>query len=198
MYAECGPRASSPGAVWGGMALTGRGNFEGPTIFFVSTTIKDHERLFSTDAIRDEVAGMLFRVARNTDTALMAYCVMSSHIHAIAGHNDGGEGISRYMQSFKSLVSHMLFNERHGIWTARFDDVIIASEPVFLTKLNYVHENPVCAGLVEESTDWKWSSARFWYLDEPNEYLTKTTEWVALKGGPGRGRPGSTVREALR
>ncbi len=163
------------------MPTTGRKRFEGSTIFFVTTTLTDHERLFNSPVICDEVAGMLLRVATNTKTAIMAYCIMPSHIHLIAGHNDGGMGISRYMQSFKSLVSHVLFKERHGIWMPRFDDVIIASDNVFLTKLNYIHENPVRAGLVTKAIDWCWSSARFWYLDEPSDALTRGTEWVAPK-----------------
>jgi putative transposase len=31
--------------------------------------------------------------------------------------------------------------------------------------IDYVHDNPVKAGLVESSTDWEWSSAREWVLD---------------------------------
>ena len=31
--------------------------------------------------------------------------------------------------------------------------------------IDYAHENPVRAGLVESPTDWEWSSAREWLLD---------------------------------
>lgn len=136
------------------MPTTGRTKFTEPKLFFVTTTTLNHERLFARSELCDQVEGMLFRVAQNTKTALMAYCVMPSHIHLIVGHNDGGPGISKFMQSFKSLVSHVLFKERHGIWTPRFDDVILVSEHVFLTKLNYIHENPVRAGLVSKAEDW--------------------------------------------
>lgn len=115
----------------------------------------------------------------------MAYCLMPSHVHLIAGQNGGGRGISRFMQSFKSAVSHLLFKDRHGIWIPRFDDVIIAAEDVFLTKLNYIHENPVRAGLAPSALDWRWSSARYWYMDEPSDSLTKGTAWIAVRGTPG-------------
>lgn len=168
----------SPGATLDPMPTTGRTNFTEPKLFFVTTTILNHERLFTGSELCDQVEGMLFRVAKNTKTTLMAHCLMPSHIHLIAGHNDGGPGISKFMQSLKSLVSHMLFKERHGIWMPRFDDVILASEHVFLTKLNYIHENPVRAGLVAKAEDWKWSSVRFWYHDEPSEWLSKDTAWI--------------------
>ena len=31
-----------------------------------------------------------------------------------------------------------------------------------MQKVNYVHQNPVRAGLVERAIDYSWSSARIW------------------------------------
>ncbi|HEX9751625.1 MAG TPA: transposase [candidate division Zixibacteria bacterium] len=174
------------------MGTRGRDNLNDSKLFFVTTTLKRHERLFATATIRNEAASMLFRVARANQTTLMAYCMMPSHIHLIAGHPDGGSGISRFLQSYKSLVSHILFRERHGVWTPRFDDVVIASESLFLAKLNYIHENPVRAGLAIRATDWRWSSARFWYLDEPSDALSKSFGEDEPAGGARRGRLAGT------
>jgi hypothetical protein len=33
---------------------------------------------------------------------------------------------------------------------------------MFMEKLNYIHQNPVRAELVERATDYRWSSARIW------------------------------------
>ena len=33
---------------------------------------------------------------------------------------------------------------------------------MFMEKLNYIHQNPVRAGLVENAKDYRWSSARLW------------------------------------
>ena len=38
----------------------------------------------------------------------------------------------------------------------------IFSEGMFMEKLNYCHQNPVRAGLVERATDYLWSSTRIW------------------------------------
>jgi len=34
-------------------------------------------------------------------------------------------------------------------------------------KLHYMHRNPVKRGLVESPEQWRWSSSRFYSLDEP-------------------------------
>jgi putative transposase len=40
--------------------------------------------------------------------------------------------------------------------------LLITSEAVFMQRVNYVHQNPVRAGLVARAEDYRWSSARGW------------------------------------
>src|SRR5262249_4005016 len=48
------------------------------------------------------------------------------------------------------------------IWQPKYYAFNVSSEKKVVEKLNYMHENPVRAGLVERAIDWLWSSAR-WY-----------------------------------
>ncbi len=50
--------------------------------------------------------------------------------------------------------------QRRKLWIKRFDDQVIRNEKMFWTKLKYIHNNPVKAGLVEKVEDYKYSSAR--------------------------------------
>jgi hypothetical protein len=51
----------------------------------------------------------------------------------------------------------------HGpIWQSRSHDYILATRNEFDDSLEYVHQNPVRRGLVEDALDWEWSSAA-WY-----------------------------------
>jgi putative transposase len=43
----------------------------------------------------------------------------------------------------------------------------IFSQSELEEKVNYMHNNPVRMNLVVDAVDWKWSSARFWILNEP-------------------------------
>ena len=52
------------------------------------------------------------------------------------------------------------------IWQAKFYDFNLESEQKYLEKIEYIHNNPVVAGIAEAFIDWKWSSARFYYLEE--------------------------------
>ena len=48
---------------------------------------------------------------------------------------------------------------RGPIWQARYFDFILRRVRDFWDKLEYIHQNPVEAGLVKRAGEWHWSSA---------------------------------------
>jgi putative transposase len=54
-----------------------------------------------------------------------------------------------------------------AVWQRRYYDFNIFTEAKLDEKLEYMHMNPVRAGLVEKAIDWPWSSARFYLLGRP-------------------------------
>ncbi|MBA2704468.1 MAG: hypothetical protein H0U60_11515 [Blastocatellia bacterium] len=60
---------------------------------------------------------------------------------------------------------------RYSLWDHNNNVFSIASEDMFMQKVNYIHQNPVRAGLVEKAEDYRWSSVRIWQRrplqDEP-------------------------------
>lgn len=107
---------------------------------------------------------------RNREKAnIFAYVIMPNHIHMIINIPEGGS-ISNFMRDFKHMTAreyNQMRSLRSGrLWQARFDDVGLITKEVALIKLNYIHQNPVRAGLVENIEDWKYSSVRFYMLGE--------------------------------
>lgn len=161
------------------MGRRNRTRLASPGLFFVTTTLLDWHTLFNTDFIRTSVVSELFGLYPKTIDALMGYVIMPSHVHLLIGCSNGGRQLSKAMQLFKGRCSYDLFSDRGQIWIRRFDDLMITSEKQFRIKLQYIHDNPVRAGLVKGSVDWQWSSAKFWLLDEPSNILTKNWDWFS-------------------
>jgi len=67
--------------------------------------------------------------------------------------------------SQKSAKSHKR-NLRHRFWQPGFYDFNIYNEEKLLEKLNYIHHNPVRAGLVLSPGDYKWSSYRLYFAED--------------------------------
>ena len=57
-------------------------------------------------------------------------------------------------------------NIKHRVWQPGFYDFNIHSERILLDKLDYIHNNPVKAGLTTSPGDYKCSSYRFYLSEE--------------------------------
>jgi hypothetical protein len=73
---------------------------------------------------------------------------------------------------------------RYSLWDHHNNVFSITSEDMFMQKVNYIHQNPVRAGLVERAEDYRWSSVRIWKQcpleDEP---LTMNIDCIAWRRG---------------
>jgi REP element-mobilizing transposase RayT len=62
-----------------------------------------------------------------------------------------------------------LFGEpiaRTPFWQARFYDFNVWTSNKRIEKLKHMHRNPVKRGLVSSPEEWRWSSYRFYFLDD--------------------------------
>jgi REP element-mobilizing transposase RayT len=56
--------------------------------------------------------------------------------------------------------------QRRAFWPARFYDFNVRTTKKRVEKLRYMHRNPVNGDWVETPEQWRWSSYRFYLLDE--------------------------------
>ncbi len=49
-----------------------------------------------------------------------------------------------------------------SLWDGHSHSLPLFSESFFVQRVNYIHQNPVRAGLVERAEDYLWSSIRCW------------------------------------
>lgn len=61
----------------------------------------------------------------------------------------------------EELISKNL-NRRYQVWKRRSLSIELFTEAVFMQKLEYIHHNPVKAGLVNNPEDYHYSSASFY------------------------------------
>jgi REP element-mobilizing transposase RayT len=112
---------------------------------------------------------------------LFAYVVMLDHLHLLTSRPSTKADLLRVL---KGLTAHRVIdylkennyasslkklehqernrNYKYSLWQTEKNVFEIYSEKLFKEKLNYIHQNPVRAGLVERAIDYRWSSARIW------------------------------------
>lgn len=99
---------------------------------------------------------------------------MSNHVHFLSAM-PSNRSVAAFVQCLKTgsalrlrriLPDDVLveFSDQAGLnqrqfWQRSFRSVVIAGEAMFWQKVNYIHDNPVRAGLVERQERFPWSSA---------------------------------------
>jgi putative transposase len=106
---------------------------------------------------------------------LYGYVLMDNHVHLVISPKDGGANISKIMQAITLSYSrkYRYTHDYSGyVWAGRFKSNVIASERYIHQCLEYIHNNPVRAGIVRYAKEYYWSSHRVYgreYAKVPND-----------------------------
>ena len=119
------------------------------------------EDVFSSDRDRQLYLELIAHYAAKHDLAIVAYCLMSNHVHFVVVPATEASLANALKPSHLRYTQHV--NKTQGLigrlWQGRFFSCPLDT-PHLWTAVRYVERNPVQAGLVEKAEDWSWSSAR--------------------------------------
>ena len=152
--------------------------------FFITTTFKDWLPLFINEDYFSIVADSITFCLKKYDVLLIAYVFMPTHIHMVLFFNDkiDPSGFMRDLKKYTSAkirnlliadkrldeiqnIRYKKYGQNYKVWMDRFDCVIIKSKKVLLTKIKYIHENPIRKDLVIKPEEWQYSSAYYYKTD---------------------------------
>ena len=135
--------------------------------YFFTLALKDRRKSLlvgHVDALREALRTM----KRCYPCQLPAAVVLPDHLHLLiqlpAGDADFSARIRLFKRTFvRLLVEHGVtvhFNGRNeaDVWQARFWEHLIRDERDYAAHVDYIHGNPLKHGLVEQVSDWPYSS----------------------------------------
>ena len=67
---------------------------------------------------------------------------------------------------FSKACEHLKREQDYKVWQNGYHAEVVQSNKFIYQKLNYIHNNPVVDGLVENPEDYLFSSARSYYADK--------------------------------
>jgi REP element-mobilizing transposase RayT len=133
-------------------------------IFFVGTNLQRRVAPLSPPE-RTIVLNALDAERRRRNFYLYGFVVMPTHLHLLL--DPAAQSLADIFRNFKSKTGLALGELRRtpgALWQPRYFDCICRHVRNVGEKLEYIHRNPVEAGLVERAEHWPWSSAG-WYLN---------------------------------
>lgn len=141
------------------MAHVRRFHLEGEC-YHVTSVVRGRVPLFRLAAYAEIVVAAL-QFQRRERAFLLAYAVMPDHFHALFAPKPAWN-ISQVVQSVKGWTARLINarNEVRGpLWQRSFYDRMIRSERELFETIDYIHLNPVVAGLVGDPEAYVFSSA---------------------------------------
>lgn len=154
--------------------------------YFLTCQVVGWVDVFSRQIYRDIIIGSLRYCIEEKGLVVHAYVIMTNHVHIIVRSNTAK--LSDTIRDFKRFTSskilrsieennresrrdwmnivfsyHAKYNKRvkdKQFWTHENHSVELTSNEMIDSRLNYIHENPVRAGWVENAEDYLYSSAR--------------------------------------
>ena len=129
-------------------------------------------------------------LVRDWPAKLICYVLMPDHLHLIVNPRDGNiKGFAAALKSLSAKEIIKVNNDRrflrefpnadgsiHQVWQESFKGMPLWSGWMIWQKINYIHANPVRAGLVSSAKDYKWSSFRAFYSNT-GEPLPVDHDW---------------------
>ena len=142
---------------------------------FVTFSCYRRRRLLDHDRAKKIVLGVLGSQLRKQQATCVGFVVMPNHVHAVVWFPVVGQ-LSHFMKQWKQRSSVQIKRVLHecltgyaatvepdeAFWQRKYYVFHLYSEEKMREKLDYMHANPVRAGLVERPCDWPWSSARYY------------------------------------
>jgi putative transposase len=169
---------------------------DGTLAHFITSAVTYWIPIFSREDYFAILADSLTYCAEEKGLLIHGYVLMPNHFHLLATQEEGLlSDVMRDMKGYTSRkIAKKLREDGRDIWLRAFtrkDDsgshVQIWQEDFhpeeartqrfFDQKLNYIHQNPIRAGFVEEAIHWKYSSAGFYYADMPSRVPVTPVPW---------------------
>jgi putative transposase len=161
-------------------------------IHFITFAVVEWVDVFTRDIYKDILLDSIRHCQAQRDLILYAWCLMTNHLHMIVSAE--GNDTSEILRDFKKYTSNKIVqaiennphesrrewmlrifkeqgekNSRNTIfqfWRQDNHPVELYSPQFIFQRLNYIHNNPVEAGIVEQPEHYLYSSARDYFHEK--------------------------------
>jgi REP element-mobilizing transposase RayT len=166
-------------------------NFNPDYFYFVTTKAAGYLHVFQRDVIKRIILDTLDCLRLRNRLKLYCFVIMPNHIHFI-GQFAKDDPLSDVMRDFKrqssdrvlrqlqaegdadrlALLAHNVEHpekQKHKVWEDDYNAKDVFSSEFLEQKMSYIHNNPCQPQwrLSEAPEDYLWSSARFYFSEEP-------------------------------
>ena len=173
---------------------------EPDTFHYITSVTFNRAPVFRGEKACEIFVEQLGEVREKFPYKLIGYVVMPDHFHLIVNLKD--DDVSKYLLRLRGLSARKIIawlkdgnyvssleklklrfpqkrQHRYAVWQKKPMVIELYSHKFLRQKLNYIHLNPVRAGLCKHPAEWKWSSSRA-YLPHKSGEVPIEIDWQAF------------------
>ena len=147
---------------------------------FVTYTILHWIPIFTRQDSVEIIIDCLKFLQKKDNLKVYAYVILENHLHMVIQSDD----IEKSMKSFKQftakeilqllkkenvdrILDQLKFYKKshhkatnYQVWEEGYQPKLIQSDKMMISKIKYIHDNPIKRGYIDEAAHWRYSSAR--------------------------------------
>jgi putative transposase len=147
---------------------------------FITCTVLNWIPIFTRKESVDILLKSFQYLQQEDNFKLYAYVILENHIHIVASSDDIGQSMAKFKrhtarellkllqkENVTTILDQLTFYKKahksdreYQVWQEGIQPKLIQSDGMMIRKINYVHQNPVKRGYVDEAKHWRYSSAR--------------------------------------
>jgi len=169
-------------------------------VHYITSVSNNRLPFFNKTKLKEVICAALNEARRSAALLIFAYVIMPDHFHALVGSQRKPSDVLRFVNglSARRIVDYLKEKDftsslqklrrdsgsrqhKYSLWDHHPNLKLATTEDGLIEKANYIHMNPVRAGLVEQPEDYRFSSVRCWQRkpleDEPLSVDIDQIDW---------------------
>lgn len=147
---------------------------------FITCTILHWIPIFTRTETTDIIFESLKYLQKTDNLKLYAYVILENHLHLVVSSDDIAKSMKKFKahtakeilkllqkNSVTTILEQLAFYKKahkrettYQLWQEGIQPKLIGSDAMMMEKINYIHQNPVKRGYIDEAKHWRYSSAR--------------------------------------
>ena len=147
---------------------------------FMTCTILHWIPIFTRVQTTNIIFESLKYLQETDNLQIYAYVILENHLHLIASSDDIAKSMAKFKsytakeilkylqkENPKTILDQLAFYKKahkktatYQLWQEGIAPKIIQSDNMMLERIQYIHNNPVKRGYIDEAKCWRYSSAR--------------------------------------
>ncbi len=144
--------------------------------YFLTTCTHLRHPVFTSEALATEAIAQLLRHAALFEFAVLAYCVMPDHLHALVEAESERADFTAFVKRFKQMTGFQHRKQtQERLWQHGYHERTLRDEEATDAIVRYILENPIRAGLTKRLGEYRFAGSGVYDVSQLTDAWSKQT-----------------------